>query len=52
MLCRPPNENIMVIDGAGHCVYGIFTAPDDDFALILGGPVRESRRPRPHETAA
>ena len=28
-------KNSMVIDGAENCVYDIFTAPYDDFALIF-----------------
>ena len=28
-------KNIMVIDGAENCVYDIFAASDDDFALIF-----------------
>ncbi len=28
-------KNIMIIDGAENCVYDIFAAPDDDFALIF-----------------
>jgi hypothetical protein len=28
-------KNIMVIDGADNCVYDIFTASDDDFALVF-----------------
>jgi hypothetical protein len=28
-------KNIMVIDGAENCVYDVFAAPDDDFALIF-----------------
>jgi len=28
-------KNIIVIDGAENCVYDIFAAPDDDFALIF-----------------
>jgi len=28
-------KNIMVIDGAENCVYDIFAAADDDFALIF-----------------
>ena len=28
-------KNIMVIDGAENCVYDVFAAPDEDFALIF-----------------
>jgi hypothetical protein len=28
-------KNIMIIDGAENCVYDVFAAPDDDFAIIF-----------------
>ncbi len=36
-------KNIMIIDGAENCVYDVFAAPDDDFALISRkGPILRS----------
>ena len=29
-------KNIQIIDGAQNCVYDIFSATDEEFALVLG----------------